>query len=181
MLVTLCEAGKRVEVSTEKESLKLHRNVDNYLYFMQKCLSPTSNIWSLEANGFSTIYHSPPAVSQEKWERSDSAASGRTRLSSSALRRHIGKVSISLRPVAAGLCATVDTSHRDWVPHLAHSSKWYVCLSEGLNAAGNSHIVDGGQTLCRMDSHNVWFISWCCTWRVQYRLDRLLPGKWNAL
>lgn len=66
------------------------------------------------------------------------------------------KASISLRPVAAGLCATVDTSHRDWVPQLAHSPKWSVCLSEGLTTAGNSHIVEGRRKPVHLDSHKVW-------------------------
>lgn len=112
----------------------LHRNAP-FLYFTFDGLRQTT-LHNLTAQDFR----------KEKWTQSECDTSERTRLSSATPRCHLGKVSISLKSVATGLCATVDTSHRDWVPQLARSSKWSVCLLEALARAGNSHAVDGDST-----------------------------------
>lgn len=107
---------------------------------------------------FSTLVSCSPSTDckQEKWEQCESDVLLRMALTCPRLVCHVSKVSISSRPVPTALCATVDTSHRDWVPQLPHSSKWSVCLLEGLATAGNSHIVEWGQTSARLDSHKAW-------------------------
>lgn len=144
----------------------IHRKTDSYLSLSFRnvpFLHLTHDHLRQTTSCNSSRYPPPPpsaAFSQEKCEQSESDVSG----------RHVSEVSISQRSLCH--CRHISQGLGSAV---ARSSKWSVCLSEGLRHSREfTHCWRGTDTsspgLPQTISHQ-------CTWPVQPWLDRLLAEK----